>query len=381
MKMNPTIPPYHGKHIRPRRLPHWALKSAVALASLTAAAFAEPRYTITELPTPAGYEFSVAYHINDQGFVAGASTRPYDPNGMVATTWKNGAATLLGQLKDGTYSLASAINSKGVVVGEGDDGDGRPLGWVLSGGKLVNFFSNNGGNTRPLAINDAGEIGGYYIKGFSNNWRGAIWKIDAKDARKSVKIDLPVLPGGDPTTASAIPFGFNKTNQAAGWASNSQVSQHAAFWMNDAAHTIVDLGVFGSDWSSEASNLNDFGQVVGASHPPFGSRPVMWHNDPAHTAYELPLLPGDNYGNANLINNEATMVGFSAASEPGTWNVTPGKLVVWIDGVVYDLQSLVAATAPDWTISEILDINNLGQLCGHGIRNGQTHAIVLNPVR
>ena len=49
--------------------------------------------------------------------------------------------------------------------------------------------------------------------------------------------------------------------------------------------------------------------------------------------------------------------------------------------MVYDLQSLVAATAPDWTISGILDINNLGQLCGHGIRNGQTHAIVLNPLR
>jgi len=91
------------------------LVSAFVSLSFTAAvAFAESRYTLTELPTPAVYEFSVAYHINDQGFVAGASTRPNDPKGMVATVWESGAS-LLGQLKDGTYSLASAINSKGIA--------------------------------------------------------------------------------------------------------------------------------------------------------------------------------------------------------------------------------------------------------------------------
>jgi uncharacterized membrane protein len=307
------------------------------------------------------------------------------PGQMIPMGWwrrsgKTGQHPCL-ELKEGTYSQANAINSKGVVAGEGDDGDGRPLGWVTSEGKLVNFFSNNGGNTHPIAINDAGEIGGYYIKGFSSTWRGAIWKIDAKDPRKSVKIDLPVLPGGDPTTASAIPFAFNKTNEAAGWSGNSQIGQRATFWKNDAAHTIVDLGVFGSDWSSEASDLNDIGQIVGTSHPPFGNRPVLWHNDPAHTALELSLLPGDNFGSARLINSEGTIVGSSAASEPGTWNTTPSKIIVWVGGIVCDLQSLVAASAPGWTISEILDINNLGQLCGHATYNGQTHAIVLTPVR
>ena len=367
-------------HTRAQSLSRWILGSTFAFASLTAAAIAETRYTLTVLPTPASYEFSVAYHINDQGYVAGCSSRPSD-SGRMATIWKNGAPSVLGRLKDGTDSLATAINSKGVVTGDGDDGDGRPLGWVTSSGKLVNFFSNNGGNTHPVAISEAGEIGGYYIKGFSNTWRGAIWKIDAKDPRKSVKIDLPLLAGGDPTTASAIPFGFNKTNEAAGWVSNSEIGQHAAFWNDDAAHTLVDLGVFGADWSSVGNNLNDLGQVVGSSHPPFGSRPVMWNNDAAHTPYELPLLPGDNYGSAHLINNEGTMVGWSAYGEPGTWNVTPSKLVVWVDGAVYDLQALVAAAAPGWTVHEILDINNLGQLCGHATCNGVTRAVVLNPVR
>jgi hypothetical protein len=351
-----------------------------ALALSTSAAFAQPFYTITELPVPAGYQSSVPYQINDQGYVVGDSVRAGD-SGETATVWKGGTVQILGRLDKGTYSIATAINSKGVTAGDGDDGDGRPLPWVISGGKLVNFFSNNGGNTHALAINDAGEIGGYYIKGFSGQWMGAIWKVNAKDPRKSTKIDLPVLPGGDPTTASSVPWAFNKSMQAAGYSANSTIGQRAAFWNNDATHSIVDLGVFEYDWSSIANGMNDIGQVVGSSHPPFGSRAILWHNDAAHSAFELPLLPGDNYGSAQLINNDSTIIGWSALSEPGTWNVGPSQLVIWIDGQVYDIQSVVQETTDGWHIDQITSINNLGQLAGLATRDGVLHAIVLNPLQ
>ncbi|MFL6583794.1 MAG: hypothetical protein ACJ8KU_04685 [Chthoniobacterales bacterium] len=352
--------------------------TATVIVAPFAAAFAQPSYFLTELPTPLGYDSSAPYQINDQGFVAGSSSRG---GSQVATVWKSGSVQVLGKLDKGTYSIANAVNSTGVVAGEGDDGDGRPLGWVTSGGKLVNFFSNNGGNTRPVAINDAGVIGGYYVKGFSSTWRGAIWKIDPKDARKSTKTDLPILPGSDPLNASAISFAFNKSLQAAGWATNPEISQHAAFWNNDAAHTIVDLGVYGSDWTSVANSLNDFGQVVGESHPPFGSRPVLWQNDAAHTAVALPFLPGDNYGAAQLINSSGTIIGWSAVSEPGTWNVGPSRIVVWSGGLPYELQSLVAQAADGWTINQVMSINNLGQMAALATRNGVTRAVVLTPVQ
>jgi hypothetical protein len=192
-------------------------------------------------------------------------------------------------------------------------------------------------------------------------------------------VTLPILSGGDPTTASAIPFAFNKSSQAAGWCANNVIGQHAVLWNNDAAHSIVDLGVFGSDWSSVGNSLNDVGQVVGSSHPPFGSRAILWHNDAAHTAIELPLLPGDNYGSAQLINNDATMVGSSAYGEPGTWNVTPGRIVAWIDGEVYELQSILDESAAGWTIVNVMSINNLGQLAALAMRNGAFSAVVLTP--
>jgi len=350
-----------------------------AVASLTSA-LAQPRFSITVLPTPAGFDESIPSQINDQGYVAGYSASASGGYWGVATIWKNGVPTVLGRLKDGTYSSASAINSKGVAVGDGDDGDGRPLGWVSSSGKVVNFFSNNGGNTHPISINDAGIIGGYYVKGFSSPWRGAIWTVDAKDPRKSTKFDLPLLPGSDPLKDSYISWSFNKLGQATGYGSSASFGQHAVLWNNDASHSIVDLGVFGYDWSSLAYSINDLGQVVGESHPPFGSRPVLWHNDPAHTAFELPLLPGDNYGSAQLINNEGTIIGSSAYGEPGTWNVTPSRTVIWIDGQVYEFQSLLDASAAGWIVGAPISLNNKGQMTTTGSYNGVNHALILNPI-
>src|SRR3954467_3293505 len=117
----------------------WVVTAALASASLCTA-FAQPSYFVTELPVPAGYEASAVYQINDQGFIAGDSMRGSD---RVATIWKAGTPKLLGKLDKGTYSSAMAINSSGVAVGDGDDGDGRPLGFITSSGKLVNFYSNN----------------------------------------------------------------------------------------------------------------------------------------------------------------------------------------------------------------------------------------------
>ncbi|MHA3771097.1 hypothetical protein ACXR0O_06105 [Verrucomicrobiota bacterium sgz303538] len=375
--MDPVYKQNNAAIGRSSALRHLAACAAIAVTAFTAA-YAQPTYTLRELPIPAGYDATVPYNINDQGFIVGCASNP-NPNSMVATIWRNGTVSVLGKLDKGTYSIANAINSKGVVVGEGDDGDGRPLGWITSGSKLVNFFSNNGGNTHPIAINDNGDIGGYYIK-FSSTWRGAIWKIDAKDARKSTKIDLPILVGTDPSKASAIPFAFNKSGQGAGWVMNEVIGQHAAMWNSDAAHSLVDLGTYPGDWSSVANSLNDFGQVVGSSHPPFSSRAVVWDNDPAHTAIELPLLPGDNYGSASFINNQGTAVGSSAYGEPGTWNISPSRIVIWVDGRVYDLESMLDATGTGWTLQTVMGMNNLGQIVGcASYNNGVSRAVVLTP--
>ena len=143
----------------------------------------------------------------------------------------------------------------------------------------------------------------------------------------------------------------------------------------------MDLGTLPGDGSSIGWGMNDLGQVVGESHPAFSSRAVIWNNDAAHTGYELPLLPGDNYGAATKINNLGQILGSSALSEPGTWNVGPSRLVIWRDGGVFELQSLLdPATGTGWAILSASAINNLGQIVGTGMHNGATHAILLTPM-
>lgn len=349
------------------------LASTLAL-SLSSAAMAQTSYSISEL----GAANCAVSGINDYADVVGNCDQ-------VAVVWRNGVATSLGKLAGGNYSYATASNSKGVVVGDGDTGNFRPQSWVTTSSGLLNIFPNNGGNTHALFIGENGVIGGYYTKSLSGNvssWKGAIWTPDPKDSRKYRTTDLPILPGGINTKASvALPSAFNQLGQAAGYAQTDVIGQHAAFWNNDSAHSIRDLGTLPGDWSSLAWGINDLGEVVGESHPPFGSRPVLWDNDAAHTAIELPLLPGDNYGLASRINNLGHILGSSAYSIPGTWNVGPSRLVIWQDGGVFELQALLdPITGDGWTITSVSGINNLGQIVGFGSHNGQPTPFLMSPL-
>jgi probable HAF family extracellular repeat protein len=360
-----------------RRFTAWTFFS-LALATY---ASAQPQYTVTDIGKLPGTDLSVANCINDNGDVAGACNSA--AINQVAFLWRNGVGSNLGKLPGGTFSYASAINSAGVVVGDGDTGDGRPQSWVTTPSGLYNFFPNNGGNTHAIAINNAGVICGYYTKSLSGNvssWRGAIWAVDPKDPTRYRETDLPVIPGNNSKYTSAIPFAFNQYGQAAGWAVNDIIGQHASFWYNDAKHSIVDLGVFPGDWSSIAWGMNDLGQVVGESHPPGGSRPVLWNNDAAHSPFALPLLAGDNYGVASKINNWGHILGSSAASDALTGTVGPARLVIWRDGGVFEIQGLLDAALAGWTITAATGINNVGQISGFGTFNGETHGFILTPV-
>mgnify|MGYP001567982579 CR=1 FL=1 len=358
----------------------------VAVAHLTVTE-EQPSYTLTDLGTLPGTASSVATGLNDRGDVVGYCAPAVEDFNQTGFVLLKGVLTSTGKLPKGQYSVASAINTAGVVVGDGDTGNIRPQSWASSSKGLVNFFSNNGGNTHAIGINDSGAICGFYTKslsGWASSWKAAIWTPDPKDARKYRSVVLPILVGPDPTSkgTTAIPSAFNQAGQASGYAANEAIGQHACFWNNDATHSIVDIGVFGGDWSSVAFGMNDLGQVAGSSYPPFGSRPVIWDNDVAHTAVELPPLPGDNYGAAIAINNQGHVLGSSYYGTPGIWDdVTIPRLVVWRDGEVFELQaSLDAASGSGWTITETRAINNLGQIVGAAVRNGLPRAVLLTPI-
>ncbi len=95
----------------------------------------------------------------------------------------------------------------------------------------------------------------------------------------------------------------------------------------------------------------------------------MWNSDAAHTVTELPVLPGHNYGSASQINIKGQVIGFSAYATPGTWDVTDSKAVIWVDGGVFDLQSLLdPATGAGWTIENAAGMNDCRPDRGHGLQ-------------
>ncbi len=348
-------------------------------------AVAQPLFQVTDLGVLAGHASSVATRLNDNGDVVGYCAPAVENFNQTAFVWRSGTMSAVGKLPGGSYSYAAAINSSGVIVGDGDTGNIRPQGWIKTSRGLLNFFPNNGGNTHALFVGENGWIGGYYTKslgGWVSSWKGAIWTVDPKSPDRYRSIDLPILPGGiDPKSSYALPAAFNQSGQAAGSAQTDQIGQHACFWNNDAKHTIVDLGVFPDDWSSVANGMNDLGQVVGSSHPPFSSRAVIWNSDPQHSVSELPVLSGDNYGSAWAINNLGQVVGYSAFGMPGTWEIGPSTAVLWTEGGVFALQSLLEpATGAGWSIIGASAINNSGQIVGTGTHNGQTRAFLLTPI-
>lgn len=361
------------------------LLAMATLSTVGAAASAAPMYRVTDLGQLPGSTACWPTALNDNGDVVGYCAPAVENFNQAGFVWRAGTMTRTGLLTDGNYSLASSINSAGTVVGDGDTGNFRPQGWVLKGGKLVNFFPNNGGNTHALFVADAGWIGGYYTKslsGWTSSWKGAIWTQDPKDPRKWRLTDLPVLPGGiDPKSTSSIPWAFNQRGEAAGYASNDQIGQHAALWNADATRSIVDLGVYPGDWSSVAYGIGDLGHVVGSSHPPFGSRPVLWNIDAARTALELPVLPGDNQGTATAVNKLVQVLGVSWYGTPGTWERTAGRTVLWRDGAVFALQDLLEPlTGGGCTVIAATAINNVGQITAAAECAGRSRAVLLTPL-
>lgn len=359
-------------HYPVTRVRQWLALCAWSVVLSSGPALAQTTYTISEL---AASNCAVS-GVGDNAEAVGQCN-------AVASVWKNGAVKSLGKLHNGTYSVAESINAHEVAVGNGDIGDGRPHAELFRNGTVIDI-DPSAANAYAIYINDNGVIAGNALKGFGtcNSWVAAIYTEDPTKPGTFKRLDLQPYPGGDGKVRCEFATGANQSLQVVGWVQNSLFGQRGAFWNNDSKHTLSLLQPFADDWSSYAWAVNDLGQAVGESHPPFGDRPVLWNNDPLHTPIDLPLLPGDNYGAATAVNNLGQVIGSSAYNVPGTWNVGPARMVLWRDGGVFELQSVLDPVSGDgWVISSADAINDLGQIVGSGTHNGQPALFLMTPAQ
>lgn len=358
--------------------------SILLLVAATGVATAQtlPRYQATVVGSASFSPSCVVGQINDAGVMAG-SCDPYGSYGGGIVVWRNGVATSYGKLPKGTYSRSFAINSLGVVTGEGDTGDGRPHTVLTYKGALLQT-KDSGVNDRGVGITDSGVIFGNLVKTFDGGWAPVFWTPEAGKPDRYRVTALPLYnDGGDPRYVAAYLQASNKAGQGVGSVSGTVIGYLGAFWNNDAAHSVVTLSPLPATWHSMAYGINDLGQAVGESdRGTFFEHAVLWQNDATHSVVDLGTLPGDAASTAYFINNAGQIVGYSGAGITAGADASPSRVFFYANGTMAELSSLVDQSNGTWEITSVMSLNNAGQMIAAGRHDGQvTFNILLTPVQ
>src|SRR2546422_4580137 len=199
-------------------------------------------YSITDLGTLPGGSFSAAYGINDAGLIVGASEFGGGWPVLHAVAWRDGEIHELGYRGGpSNYSIASAINNQGQIVGYGQmpySPNSRGLLW--SNGTMTDIRMD-----RAYSVNERVQVSG--------------------GSNPSPSSEALLWENGTITylgTYGGQAFDVNNRRQVVGhYRPCCPYNDDAFLWENG---TITNLGYGG------AEAINDAGQVVVASH--------LWEN-------------------------------------------------------------------------------------------------------
>lgn len=304
-------------------------------------------YQVTDLDT-LGSVYSEALGINDSGQVVGRVLRDGYWN---AFTYSDNTMTYLYPVP-GTLFNASGINDNGQIVGNGKGG--AFLGYDSINWSFIPVIGNSPGNI-ARGINDEGQVVGWRDERGVYSYHAFVYKNGSMH-------DLGTL-GGNASDAFAI----NSSSQIVGWSETSTLNQHAFL---SSGGSMLDLGTI-SGPNSTANDINETGQIVGWSDVDNGihTHASLWQNG---LILDLGTL-GGNYSYAMAINDGGDVVG-NSNTEDGY------HAFVYVNGSIFDLNDLIDPSS-GWILRDATDINNSGQIIGHGINSfGQEHAFLLTQI-
>jgi len=306
---------------------------------------AQGPYVLIDLGTLPGGSFSEALALNEAGQAVGRSSAGSGDDIGHATLWQHGRAINLGTLPGGIFSFAYDINNRGQIVGESSmsGGDCNPYpftrcerAFLWEHGVMKDLGTLGGPISAAHAINERGDIAGMSYTAFGEV-HAVLW-------RHGALIDLGALPGELEAWAVAI----NNSGQVVGISEG--LTTRAFIW----SHGVMRI-VGSTDGSfSEAIDINDRGQVLGAGDVAGTRPPVIWYG-PTTTVLGIE----DAYsGRATGINNRGQAV--------GTLTYLPNEdriPVLWDYGTIVRLPT--AVPPPNYPIDGLpSDINNHGVIAG-----------------
>jgi len=222
--------------------------------------------TIRDLGTLGEGTVSFAFLLNGQGQVAGNSTTDSIPTIFGIPTlhpflWDPQRGLIDVGTLGGVFSVASALNDRGQVVGRSTlTGDETNHAFLWERGQIRDLGTLGGTQSAANAINNAGEIVGETFP-VAGNIHAFFWK-------RGVMSDIGTVSGCLDSNATSI----NSSGQVVGEAFTCENSSHAFLSENGGpAIDLNDLVPPGSElFLVEAEYINDRGEIAGLGILPNG---------------------------------------------------------------------------------------------------------------
>lgn len=296
-------------------------------------AFAAPRYAATFLPR--GFEPGPFHPLNNEGRIVGTY------QGKVAIFDRSGIHPV-----KAPPSVGGGINDRSNVAGRLT---GTNTAFAIIGGKLVDihatlpslYYTSDG-----QVINNRGSVAGIADPFADEAVRGFLYRHGRSEL-------VPTL-GGE----FSFITGINNKDGVVGWASTGTGSvndpqYHAILYKDGKVH---DLGTLAKGQRSQAFDMNDRWQIVGASRitpDNFDNpeHPFLFQNG---RMIDLGTLGGSS-GRALGINNHGLIVGESSGAD----ELRVAFLL--LDRKMLDLNKLTALPA-GWQLVSAQDINEKAQI-------------------
>ena len=349
--------------------------AAAGLLLVALSAYGQPSYSLTDLGSLGGNQ-TISTGLNGHGQVIGYSAvvTNGDSHGFL---YQNGSMQDLGTLSGGTSSAANGINRLGQVAGDATTAQGAFHAFLYSGG-IQDLGTLGGNDSVANAINGNGQVVG---------WSGLAGVPEfGPDGSEHAFLysggtmqDLGSLNGGQYSQAT----GINDSGQVVGQSDIAPGSAvyHAFLYSNGSMQDLGTLEASGSD--SQANGINKSGQVVGWSYVGANNyyHAFLYSKGQMQDLGTLTGVVGTSQGNA--INARGQIVGWSNASVPA--GQSSQHAFLYSNGTMLDLNTLDTSSplASFVTLYSATGITDHGWIAANGIdsRTGATHAYLLIPLK
>ncbi len=313
-------------------------------------------YTVVDLGTLPGNNYSVARSVNATAEVTGAFGSDRN-NTSGIFLYSAGDMTSLGTL-GGTSGIGNGINASSQIAGYSTGSDGTYHAFLATSGTLTNIGDLGGGSAVAYGINDAGQVVGSAVTA-----QGANHPFLYSNGQM---VDLGTLGSPNNVDWWNSAQSVNNAGVVVGTSYDAKGNFHGFIWNNG---KMSALGALGGQWS-EAFAINNKNQTTGIAYTK-GNALAHAFLETAGKMTDLGTLEGPLATSWGLaINDSGVIVGYSDFQQGYHAFVSGGV------GRIKDLNKLIPAGS-GWVLEQAFGINNAGQIVGTGTHSGQEHGFLL----